>query len=215
MICVAISEKSLEKCLSILDHVEMAEIRLDLTGFDLDAIRKVFVHPTPAIATCRPEKFSEKDQLKKLQVAIESGARYVDIEIDAAIKQQQAIIEIARKHDCKVIISYHNFEKTPGFQELNKIMTDCYDHGADIAKLVTLSCSTSDNARILSLYNTNKPLVALCMGDAGKVTRIMAPLLGAEFTFASMDNFNATASGQISYSRMKTILSILQKELRS
>jgi 3-dehydroquinate dehydratase-1 len=53
------------------------------------------------------------------------------------------------------------------------------------------------------------------MGDAGKITRIIAPLLGAEFTFASMDGFETTAPGQISYSRMKSILSNLEEEMKN
>ena len=55
MICVAISDNNIEKCLSVLDKVEMAEIRLDLTGFGIIEINRIFSHPTPCIATCRPE----------------------------------------------------------------------------------------------------------------------------------------------------------------
>jgi 3-dehydroquinate dehydratase len=51
------------------------------------------------------------------------------------------------------------------------------------------------------------------MGEAGKLTRIIAPFLGAEFTFAFADDFKSTAPGQISYSRMKSILSNLEKEI--
>jgi 3-dehydroquinate dehydratase I len=213
MICVAISDKKPEKCISILDQVEMAEIRLDLTGYSTEDIRKVFSHSTPTIATYRPGKGETQVQLQKLTAAIEAGARYVDIEIEAGNNQQQEVISVARKHNCKVIVSYHNFSETPGLEELNAIVNDCYLRGADIAKIATFSHSVSDNARILSLYNCNKPLVAIGMGDAGKVTRIIAPLLGAEFTFASMDNLETTAPGQISYSHMTTILSYLQKEL--
>jgi 3-dehydroquinate dehydratase type I len=98
--------------------------------------------------------------------------------------------------------------------ELYKQINDCYDLGADIAKIVTLSVSASDNVRLLSLYSVNKPLVAFGMGDAGKITRIMAPFLGAEFTFASMDDGYETAAGQIPYSRMKALLSFLKEELK-
>ena len=63
MICVAISDRNLETCLSVLDAVQMAEIRLDLTDFTADEIRTVFSHKTITIATCRPDK---------------KGAEYVD-----------------------------------------------------------------------------------------------------------------------------------------
>ena len=213
MICVAISDKNLNKCLSVLDKVEMAEIRLDLTGFGIEEINKIFSHPTPAIATCRPEPRGNEYQLEILTASVNAGARYVDIEIEADLNQQSAIIEVAKKHQCKVIISYHNFNETPGLREMYKIVDQCFELGADIAKIATLSKSNADNARLFSLYSIEKPMVVLGMGETGKITRLMAPLLGAEFTFASMDEGIQTAPGQINYSKMKEMLSSLQKDL--
>jgi 3-dehydroquinate dehydratase-1 len=214
MICVAISDKSLENCLAILDKVEMAEIRLDLTGFGIEEIIRIFSHSTPCIATCRPEPSGKKDQLEKLTTAIKAGARYVDIELEADPKQLSDIINTAKKYSCKIIISYHNFMETPGLKELYKIVDQCFDLGADIAKIAALSRSNADNARLLSLYSIEKPLVVLGMGETGKITRLIAPLLGAEFTFASMDEGIQTASGQINYSKMKEMLLGLQKDLQ-
>jgi 3-dehydroquinate dehydratase I len=213
MVCVAISEKNVEKCLKVLEHVEMAEIRLDLAGYNLDEIKTVFSHPTPTIATCRPDKMGKNEQLKRLTTAIEAGAKYVDIEIEADEDIRNLLIRMARKHSCKIIISYHNYDITPGLNVLYKIVDKCFLMGADIAKLSTFSKSKEDNARLLSLYGNEKPIVALGMGEAGKITRIMAPLLGAEFTFAAMDDGQATAPGQITYSNMKDILNQLNQFL--
>ncbi|MBA7653980.1 Catabolic 3-dehydroquinate dehydratase [subsurface metagenome] len=206
MICVAISDKSIEKCLAILDVVDMAEIRLDLTDFGIEEIDRIFAHPTPQVATCRPEKKGPQNQLKRLIAAIRAGASYVDIEVEASRKQRETIIDIAREYRCKVIISYHNFDETPGLRELYKIVDKCYDLGADIAKVATYSKSGADSARLLSLYSNHKPLIALGMGHHGKITRIVSPLLGAEFTFASMDEGEETAEGQIKYSKLKEII---------
>jgi 3-dehydroquinate dehydratase-1 len=213
MICVAISDKNLENCLSILDKVELAEIRLDLTEFGREEIEKVFAHSTPTIATCRPEKMGSAKQLELLKASINAGAKYVDIEIEAEKSQQEEIISIAHSLGCKVIISYHNFTETPGLRELYEIVDRCYELGADIAKIASSAKTKMDSARLLSLYSIEKPLVVLGMGEPGKITRIMAPLLGAEFTFAAMDDGEATAPGQIRYSRMKEILKSLGNEL--
>jgi 3-dehydroquinate dehydratase type I len=86
--------------------------------------------------------------------------------------------------------------------------------GCDIAKVVTQVNTNADAANLLSLYSINKPLVAFGMGDAGKLTRVVAPLLGAEFTFASMDNGVATAPGQIRYHTMKEIIDYLKNILK-
>ena len=213
MICVAISDKNLDKCLNTLDKVEMAEIRLDLTEFGISKIEKVFAHPTPTLATCRPDNLGAAKQLELLTAAINAGAKYVDIEIEAEHSQQEAIIKSARSKGCNVIISYHNFTETPGLRELYKVVDQCYELGADIAKIATLTKTKKDSARLLSLYSIDKPLVVLGMGEPGKITRIVAPLLNAEFTFAAMDDGEATAPGQIKYSRMKEILISLKSEL--
>ncbi len=214
MICIAISDNQIEHCISALDSAEMAEIRLDLTDFHPREINRIFSHSTPTIATCRPDKKGTQIQLERLTAAIEAGAAYVDVEVEAERGHLEKIVSFARKQGCKVIISYHNFEKTPGLKELYNIMDQCYILGADIAKIVTLSNSQADNARLLSLYSNNRPLVALGMGDYGKITRIVAPFLGAEFTFAAMDDGKVTAPGQIEYSKMKEILENLNKELK-
>lgn len=214
MICVAISDKNLEKCLNTLDRVELAEIRLDLTEFEEEQIKQVFSHPTPTIATCRPGKMGPEKQLKLLTTAIKTGAKYVDIEIEAERSQQLALIKEARNSNCRVIISYHNFDNTPGLKELYTIVDQCFELGADIAKIATLAKTKKDSARLLSLYSIDKPLVALGMGEQGKITRIVSPLLNGEFTFAAMDDGEATAPGQIKYSRMKNILDDLENELR-
>jgi len=216
MICVAISEPDLDKCLKTLDKVEMAEIRIDLTGFDTETVTKVFSYSpqTVTIATCRTgNNVSIQDQYNKLAAAVRAGAHYIDIELEAEEDHRKALIELAHSEERKVIVSYHNFDSTPQMQELFKIAEKCYQCGADVAKIVTTANSDADNAKVLSLYNSNRPLVAFTMGCKGKISRIMAPFMGAAFTFASMDDGKETAPGQIRYSSMKKIMKLLENEL--
>lgn len=213
MICVAISDKSSDTCLKILEEVEMAEIRLDLSEYSTMEIEKVFSQSTITIATCRAEKTGLEKQKQWLIKAIESGANYVDIEIEVPDEQRKAIIDCAHKNNCKVIISYHNFIETPGINKLFDIAEDCYKKGAEVAKIATMVNNSTDNARLMSLYSLEKPVVALGMGELGKVTRIMSPLLGGEFTFAAQDDGVITAPGQITYKEMKFIVEQLEKTI--
>ncbi len=215
MICVAISDKDYRKCLAVLPKVQMAEIRLDLTEFDDETIDLVFGQDHNLIATCRPDHLGEKEQYAKLKRAIEAGAKYVDIEIETSKEQREAIIEIARDNNCRVIISYHNYVETPSMNELFSIADKCYQVGADVAKLATRVNFSEDNAKLLALYSINKPMVALGMGEAGKVSRIVAPLMGAEFTFAAEDGGMETAPGQIPYSAMKRLVDTINKTLNA
>lgn len=211
MICVSLAEKDPDVCIEILKKVEMAEIRIDLAEFSDDSIRKIFSTQNKLIATCRPGKYSQSDRIRKLKLAIGSGATFVDIEYEADEEFKNSLISFAHERECDVIISYHNYEMTPELDELETIMHSCFEMGADMAKLATMVNVNRDNSKILSLYKAPGRLVAIGMGELGKISRIVAPFLGAEFTYASLNDENATAPGQISYKRLnKYILEIMQ-----
>ena len=92
MICASISEKDVEKCIeSILDKVDMAEIRIDLAEFSNEEIKKVFSTGKKLIATCRPGKIKDDERVEMLKIAIESGATYVDIEYEAPMRLTKTI----------------------------------------------------------------------------------------------------------------------------
>ena len=206
MICVAISDKNYDNCLSVLNRVDMAEIRLDLVDFDFEQISQVFSLPKKLIATYRPVDGKEEERLPKLIAAIEAGAKYVDIEHESEEGYRNELIKYAHKCNCDVIVSYHNFEFTPDCHELEKTVKKAFAMGADVAKVVTMIKTNLDNSKIISLYKDPGRIVAFGMGNLGKITRIIAPFLGAEFTFAAMDEGLATAPGQISYSKIKSII---------
>ncbi|MBN1416524.1 MAG: type I 3-dehydroquinate dehydratase [Bacteroidales bacterium] len=211
MICVSICEKDIQKCLAIIEKTEISEIRLDMTEFGDDEIEKVFSCRKRLIATCRPIKYSPERQMEILKKAIQCGATYVDIEYEAPDEYKQELIDYAHHHECYVIISYHNYEMTPEVEELEQIMKNCFAQGCDVAKIVTLVRVNRDNSKLLSLYKSPGRLIAFGMGDLGKITRIVAPFLGAEFTYAAMDEGEPTAPGQIRYTRLKDFIGSIQQ----
>lgn len=210
MICVAISDKNVKNCLATLKNVEMAEIRLDLTEYDLNEIETVFKNHSNLVATCREGKYSNEERKEKLKKAIASGAKYVDIEVESEKEYRSELVRYAKNRNCEVIISYHNFEETPPENELKEIVDVCNSYGADIVKITTMSHGKKDNANLLELFNTDSRIVALGMGEKGKITRIIAPFLGSEFTFAATDQGEPTAPGQITYQELKKIIHIIE-----
>ncbi|MBN1789475.1 MAG: type I 3-dehydroquinate dehydratase [Bacteroidales bacterium] len=211
MICASIAEKDVEKCLASLERVEMAEIRLDLTEYSNEEIQRVFSLRKKTIATCRPCKIRQEERFEMLKKAIESGATYVDIEYEASPEYKNDLIDFAHKHQCDVIISYHNYDKTPDLEELEEIVRSCYAQGADLAKIATHVNVNRDNSKILSLYKAPGRLVAIGMGDLGRISRIVAPFMGAEFTYASLSESEATAPGQISYEKLSQFILEIQQ----
>lgn len=210
MICISIKEPNFEACKKALQNVELAEIRMDEIGLNDSEIKELFASPVSLIATCRPGKIADKDRLGLLKKAIEAGADYVDIELEAPDNFKEDILQVAKNNDCKIIISYHNHEKTPSKRELEETLDWCFDSRADIAKIACMVNSNADNSRILSLYDTDRTIVAIGMGEKGKLTRIAAPLLGAPFTYASVSPCKETAEGQMDVDTMKNILETLK-----
>ena len=82
MICTSIQNKELEGILETLKGEEMAEIRLDRCALEEDDIRRLFEDTDkPLIATCRLDEEPQAPEL--LELAIEAGAKYVDLEMEA------------------------------------------------------------------------------------------------------------------------------------
>jgi 3-dehydroquinate dehydratase I len=210
MICVALSETDFDKCLDLSKKFDLAEIRLDMTKFDKSQVQKIFTSGARLIATCRPGDYTDSERVELLKVAIQHGATYVDIEFESELGYKQEIISAALAQQCDVIISYHNFSFTPSREQLKIIASQCFDMGANVAKIACMVLKPEDNASILSVYESGKRIVSLGMGEMGKISRIAAPFLGAEFTFASASDEFVTAPGQISYTKLRTIIELLK-----
>lgn len=209
MICISIPEKNIDKCLALINTADLAEIRIDMAEFDEADVRTVFSKAgKPLIAACRPELVQDAERIKLLKAAIESGAAYVDVEIESAEEIKQDIIQFAKSHNCKVIVSYHNHKNTPSSDELYKIIDSCFDSDADIVKIATTAQNPGDSARILGLYAKYTSLIALAMGEAGKISRIASVFLGSPFTFAAVSEKENTAPGQLTVSEMRSFLKI-------
>ncbi|MFV1967211.1 MAG: type I 3-dehydroquinate dehydratase [Pirellulaceae bacterium] len=182
---------------------ELVELRLDYIVRSVDLKRLVNNRPCPVIITCRREQDggkwtrSEEERKMLLRSAIADGVEYVDLEEEIAS-------EIPRFGKTKRIVSYHNFRETP--ENLREIHDRCVSHGADIVKIATMAHNPKDNLRVLQLIGESEvPTIAICMGDMGTPSRILAAKFGAPFTYASFHQERALAPGQLSYQQMKDI----------
>jgi 3-dehydroquinate dehydratase I len=209
MICISIGNPEFESCKRILDDsaVRMAEIRLDGAALSYDEIGTIFSTYSNLVATCRPtngpDPRSDAERKKMLMTAIIAGAAFVDLEVESDDAFKRELIQTARIQQCRVIISYHNYDSTPSRPQLEKIVERCFEDGADIAKVACHVHSACDSARLLALYDyparayLGREILAIGMGEKGKITRLAAPLLGAPFTYASMPGQKETAPGQL------------------
>lgn len=201
MICVSIQNKDLEAIFDVLDeqHVEMAEIRLDrCPELGPEEIEELFSNSdVPLIATCRiGEGMPAPEAEARLITAIKAGAAYVDLEIEAPPMMSKRIRRQARESGTILIRSYHDFETTDSKAALEALVEKCQHLGAEVVKIVTLARSAEDARRVLSLYDRFAPesLVAFCMGEEGRQSRLDCLRKGAPYTYAAYDE--AAAPGQ-------------------
>ena len=208
-ICVSVGEMLFLDCLKIASTRPLIELRLDLLELSPEKIDLLAMQCRQWVATCRPGNLTERERTVLLAAAIRAGATYVDIEYEAETNYRKALIELAQRCYCKIIISYHNFDETPSQTALREIINQSKTMGADYVKLALTANSPVDCARIMSLYENHSNIIAFAMGEIGKITRIAAPYLGAQFTFASVDEAGKTAPGQLAAPEMEMIFNIL------
>jgi len=206
MICVSLAEPTLARCLAALDGIPFAEIRLDRMRTNEVEVARLFSGKARLVATCRRGRLPESRRLALLRAAIAAGAAYVDIEIGAGAGYKKALVRAARAAGCSVIISHHDFRKTPPREELLALVNRCFGSGADIAKIACRVRSPRDNARLLGLLDDERKLIVVGIGKRGVLTRIAGPLAGGVFSFASPGTGRETARGQIPYRTLDALI---------
>ncbi len=216
MICTTIQNKNFEEIGRILGSCEMAEIRLDRCELSLEEIEELFNTEVPLVATCRVSEMAAGmvegagdvsaaamrvaagEAEKRLLTAVRAGAAYVDVEIEAPREMLKRVRAEARESGALFIVSSHDFEATGTGAELKETVEKCFRLGADIVKLVTTARTADDAARVTALYDEYDPakLIAFCMGDAGRQSRVDCLRRGAQYTYAALTEADAAAPGQ-------------------
>ncbi len=222
MICTTIQNKTLEQIYEALEGCEMAEIRLDRCDLSAKEIDELFTADIPLVATCRisevaanepvlqdPKLTPQSREIKAMQIAerklvraIEAGARYVDVELEAQKQMSKRIRNAAHENGTIFIRSYHDFEGTDSLEALKALVEKCHYHGADMVKIVTTAKSRQDAERVLALYDwyaAERPdggLIAFCMGEEGRHSRLDCLRKGAPYTYAALTEAEAAAPGQ-------------------
>ena len=230
MICTTIQNKNYEQILSALEQCEMAEIRLDRCSLTAKETDELFTSDIPLVATCRIDEIASAEpslqdlpqqsrEIKAMQIAekrlvraIEAGARYVDVEIEAQKQMSKRVRQAAHENGTIFIRSYHDFEGTDSLEALKAIVEKCVYHGADMVKIVTMAQSEADIDKILALYQwcreekasgnerigalSDGGLIAFCMGEEGRSSRLDCLKFGAPYTYAALTEEEAAAPGQ-------------------
>jgi len=158
----------------------------------------------PFIATCRPtweggrSQLDEEGRLGILEAAIATNARCVDVELETMRRSNRAA---PFEH---VIASVHDYQGRPA--RLHNLILELNNTDAEVNKIVWTARSIRDNAEVFDILKSRRrPTIALCMGEAGLISRVLAKKFGGFLTFAAPDGAGGTAPGQIGIAEMKRL----------
>lgn len=212
-ICVSILPKTLVEAIKLTvkaeaSNADLIEVRLDLldSHVDLSALRAKTT--LPLIATDKAAR-AETEHQNILQNAARSGFEYVDFDL---LKLKTPLVKTVKAIGAKCIVSFHDNDSTPTTKKLGAVLKKELAYGADVCKIVTTATNIEDNLKVLNFVAAaaaKAKTVCFAMGELGKPSRILSPLFGGFFTFASLGRGNKTAPGQMTISEMKTLYSIL------
>ncbi len=215
-ICISIVEATLTKALNAIKEAvplaDLLELRMDYLrepdlGLLLNGRKKPFIITNRRKEEGARYRGEEGRRLEVLEEAIDLGVDFIDVELGTERSLLHGLIR--NKKETKVILSFHDFKRTPPQQEMEKICDRMIQCGADIAKIVTFARSYEDNLKILSLIpyarKRKQGIVAFCMGEKGRISRIFAPLMGAAWTYGCLSRNRVSAPGQLTAEEMKEI----------
>ncbi|MBI5606125.1 MAG: type I 3-dehydroquinate dehydratase [Deltaproteobacteria bacterium] len=224
-ICISITAGTTQEALIKMEagfaQTDMLELRIDgLRRVDLK--RLLADKKGEILVTNRVKKEggaftgNEEARVDLLKEAVALGADYVDLELGT---DRDLIADLKKKIEAhqgktKLILSYHNQEGTPPREALQKILEEGCRAGADIIKIVPWAVEVGDNLTVLDLIPYAKRLgteiITFCMGEKGKISRAIAPLLGSYLTYAALTKGEESAPGQMTVQELKQIFALIK-----
>ncbi len=216
--CISIAEKTpykIKQTLKIaLKKSDYVEVRFDFLKIEqipeaLDIIKKDL---NRIVCTLRPKteggKFpgNEKERIAILKLIAEYNPFLLDVEFNT-LKRNSSLRKYLKSTKTKLLVSWHDFKKTPSTVELKKKMNQMTKFSSNV-KIVSTAKSTNDSNRMLELYSKKgrNNLISFAMGDLGRISRILCLYLGSPYTYVSLGK--AIAPGQFSVDEIKNITNL-------
>lgn len=233
-ICIPIVGRSDQEILDILKSFEdltydLIELRVDFYN-DINHYEKLLnmlkqlraFTDKPLLFTYRSQREGGEIQLTDeqykqlvLKVCQSQYIDFIDIELMSGNALVYELVEIAHQYQVKVVMSNHDFDKTPALSIMRERLEKMEILGADLLKIAVMPQCHKDVITLLNLTmemseKANKPIITMAMGKMGAISRITGELTGSSITFASAGK--ASAPGQISVHDMNVILGAIHHD---
>ena len=215
---IARTPRDMERMMKRAERVgaDLIEVRMDYfrEKYNLKDIRSF--SSLPLIATNRPSREgglfegSEEERIQLLSSAVDSEFELIDIELST--EGAKEIVQRIRDAGIETIISSHILNSTPNLTTLNLTLKKEMNTNANICKIVTSAKEFQDNLRCLRFVETaakKTNVTCFCMGELGKMSRLISPLFGGYLTYASVEKDKESAPGQLTITEMRKFYEIV------
>ena len=135
-----------------------------------------------------------------------ADCEWLDLEINQIPTYSEAFQQVLKNRQVKILASHHEFKRNFSFDELTQMGLDLSSTNFDGVKLA-VNCKTREEVVALLEFAKatglrEKNACVLSMGNVGRTTRVLGPLLGCYWTYGYLLG-KAVAPGQLSVQELK------------
>jgi 3-dehydroquinate dehydratase I len=185
--------------------VDLVEARVDLFATQsldacAEACARLEATGTPVLVTIRTVgqggRFAgrDADRLALFRAAL-SVASWADVEVDAGIAGDVAVL-VAGRTGGQLVVSHHDFERTPPLEALLATVDDCRVGAGAIAKVATAAKTDADRRVLLDLLSRRPDRTCVIGMGGSDELRIELAASGSLLAYGFLDD--PTAPGQLS-----------------
>ena len=188
-----------------------------------EELREVFKE-TPVLATFRSKKEGGELEVSteyyvELNCAVAKSGYVdaVDVELYTGDKEVETIVTTAHENGVKVIMSNHDFFKTPAKADIIYRLRKMQDMNADIPKIAVMPQNKKDVLTLLAATEematdyADRPIITMSMAGTGLISRLCGEVFGSALTFGAVGK--ASAPGQMNAADLNTILNLIHESM--
>ena len=214
VVAVISSREELRQATRLRHAPDYFELRLDcLQPMTREVETDVGKLTAALIITARhPDEGGKNDlrpsQRRDLLLRFLTRAAYVDVEL-RSIQELAPVLARADRAAIKLIISVHDFERTPSTSRLDDFASRARVAGADIFKLATRTDTPADLDRLLAFFDNQRETMkisAMGVGKLGRTSRFELMKRGSVLNYVHLGA--AHADGQLSLSQIRRLTRI-------
>lgn len=236
-ICVPIvgkNEQELLKEAEVLKNVAVDVVEWRMDWFeqieDLNAAKSILktlrtaLGDLPILATFRTKKEGGERSVSTAYyvelnktIAASGDADMIDVELFTGDAEVSDIVKTAHDNGVKVVMSNHDFDKTPAYEEIIARLIKMQELDADIPKIAVMPTCKKDVLTLLTAtcdmheQHADRPIITMSMAGSGVISRLCGEVFGSALTFGAA--LKASAPGQMGVEDLKTVLTLLHKSL--